>query len=54
MRWAGYVTRMRRRGMNIGSICGKARRKETTRKTRTTWVDNTKIGLREIGRDGMD
>jgi hypothetical protein len=32
MRWAGHVARMGRRGMYIG---GKARRKETTRKTKT-------------------
>jgi hypothetical protein len=32
MRWIGHVARMGRRGMHIG---GKARRKETTRKTKT-------------------
>jgi hypothetical protein len=31
----------------------KARRKETTRKTKT-WMDNIKMNLREIGWDGMD
>jgi hypothetical protein len=30
-RWAGYVAHMGRRGMHTG-FCGKARRKETTRK----------------------
>jgi ribosome recycling factor len=43
--------------MHIGywweSQKGKARRKETTRKAKT-WVDNIKMDLREIGRDGMD
>jgi hypothetical protein len=34
MRWAGHVTLMGRRGMYIG-YCGKVRRKETTRKTKT-------------------
>jgi hypothetical protein len=34
MRWTGHVTRMGRRGMYTG-YCGKARRKETTRKTKT-------------------
>jgi hypothetical protein len=33
---------------------GKARRKETTRKTKSRWVDNIKMDLREIGWDGMD
>jgi hypothetical protein len=32
MRWAGHVARMGRRGMHIG-FGGKARRKETNRKT---------------------
>jgi hypothetical protein len=35
---------------NIG---GKVRRKETTGKTKT-YVDNIKIDLREIGRNGVD
>jgi hypothetical protein len=34
MRWAGHIARIGRRGMHIG-IGGKARRKETTRKTKT-------------------
>jgi hypothetical protein len=33
MRWAWHVTRMERR--NAYDFCGKARRKETTRKTET-------------------
>jgi hypothetical protein len=35
----------------IQDIGGKARMKETTRKTKTRWVDNIKM---EIGGDGMD
>jgi hypothetical protein len=31
-----------------------ARRKETTRETKTRWVNNIKIDLREIGWGGMD
>jgi hypothetical protein len=34
MRWAGNVARMGRRGTSI-DYCGKARGKETTRKTKT-------------------
>jgi hypothetical protein len=34
LRWAGHVTRMGRRGTLI-DYCGKARGKETTRRTKT-------------------
>jgi hypothetical protein len=37
----------------IWDIGGKARRMETTRKTKI-WVDKIKMYLREIGWDGMD
>jgi hypothetical protein len=40
--------------MHIGYQCGKARRKETTRKTKRMWVDNIKMDLRAIGWGGMD
>jgi hypothetical protein len=33
---------------------GKARRQETTRKSKSMWVGNIKIDLREVGRGGMD
>jgi hypothetical protein len=39
--------------MNIG-YSGKARRKETTGKTKTNAWDNIKMDLREIEWDGMD
>jgi hypothetical protein len=44
-----------RRRMNIG-YGGKARRKETTRKTKRRLVDNSKMDLREIKmeRYGLD
>jgi hypothetical protein len=42
------------RGMHIYDIGGKARRKETTGKTRRRWVDNIKTDLREIGWYGRD
>jgi hypothetical protein len=38
----------------IWDIGGKARRKETTRKTKTWVGDNIKMDLREIGWDGVD
>jgi hypothetical protein len=53
MRCAGYVARLGRRGMHMG-YWREARRKETTRRPRRKWVDNTKMGLGEIGWDGMD
>jgi hypothetical protein len=39
MRWAGHVAQIGKRPL------GRPRRR---------WVDNIKIDLREIGRDGMD
>jgi hypothetical protein len=38
----------------IYDIGGKARRKETTRKTKRRLVDNIKMNLREIEWDGID
>jgi hypothetical protein len=35
MRWAGHVMRMREKEKCVYIICGKARRKETARKTKT-------------------
>jgi hypothetical protein len=40
MRWAGDVALMGRRGMHIN---GKARRKDTTRKTKKYVVDNIRM-----------
>jgi hypothetical protein len=37
-----------------GDFGGKARRKETTRKTRYSWEDNIKMDVREVGWGGMD
>jgi hypothetical protein len=38
----------------ISVIGGKAKRKETTRKTRRRWANNIKMDLREIGLGDMD
>jgi hypothetical protein len=38
----------------IHCLCGKARGKEITRKTRCRLKDNIKMALREIECDGMD
>jgi hypothetical protein len=40
--------------MYLQDTDGKARRKETTRKSKTRWVNNIKIDLTEIGWDGID
>jgi hypothetical protein len=39
--------------VHIG-YCGKAKRKETTRKIKMKWVDNIIMDLREIRRGGVD
>jgi hypothetical protein len=49
MKWAGHVARMGGEEECIWDIGGKARKKQTTRKNKTKWVDNIKMDLREIG-----
>jgi hypothetical protein len=44
---------MGRKGLHVG-IDGKARRKEPLRRPRSTWVENAKMDLREIGWGGMN
>jgi hypothetical protein len=41
-------------GEKRNDICWKARRKETTKKTKMPVVNNIKVDRREIGWDGMD
>jgi hypothetical protein len=52
MRWAGHVTRMGETRNCI--LVGKPEGKRLLGRPRRRWVDNIKIGLREIGWDGMD
>jgi hypothetical protein len=54
MRCAGHVARLGEKRNAYRILNGKARRKETTRKTRRRWVDNIKIDLREVGWNGVD
>jgi hypothetical protein len=51
IRWAGYVARMRRKGMrNVYRISvGKAEGKRPLGRVRRGWVENIKMDLREIG-----
>jgi hypothetical protein len=54
MRWAEHAERMGLEEECIQGFGGKARRKETTRKTKRRWENNIKMDLREIGGGGMD
>jgi hypothetical protein len=45
-------TNEKRNGYRI--LMGRPEGKAPLARPRNTWVDNTKIGLREIGWDGMD
>jgi hypothetical protein len=54
MRWAGHVARM---GMNRNSyriLVGNPEGNRPLGRSRRRWVENIKMNLREIGRDGMD
>jgi hypothetical protein len=52
----GYLTMQTGRTSDKGhiNIQKKARGKETTRKTKTRWIDNIKMDLVEIGIDSVD
>jgi hypothetical protein len=54
MRWAGHVARMGTRGMHIEYWWESKKERDHYEDPRRRWVDNIKIGLREIGCDGMD
>jgi hypothetical protein len=53
MRWAGNVTRMRRRGMHR-EFWWENQKERGHRKTRHRWVCDTRIDLRNIGWAGMN
>jgi hypothetical protein len=54
MRWAGHVARMGAKRNTYRILVGKPERKKPLGRPRRRWVDNIKIDLREIERDGMD
>jgi hypothetical protein len=54
MRWAGHVSRMGEKRNAYRILVGRPEGKRPLGKTRRRWVDNIKMGLREIGWDGMD
>jgi hypothetical protein len=54
MRWAGYVVRKGAKRNSYRILLGKPERKRPLRRPRRGWVNNIKIGLREISWDAMD
>jgi hypothetical protein len=53
MRWTGHVARMREKRNAYGILVGMPEGKRPLRRPSRRWVDNIKMDLREIGRDGM-
>jgi hypothetical protein len=54
VRLEGRATRMGENKNAYRILVGKPEGKRPLRRPRRRWVDNIKIDLREIGRDGMD
>jgi hypothetical protein len=54
MRWAGHAARMVEKRNAYRILVGNSEGKRPLGRPRCRWVDNIKIGLREIGWDGMD
>jgi hypothetical protein len=52
MRWAGHVARMGEPRNAYRILVGKPEGKRPPGRPRRRWVDNIKMDLREIGRDG--
>jgi hypothetical protein len=48
MRWAGHVARMGEKRNSYRILVGKPEGKRPLGRPRRRWVDNIKIGLREI------
>jgi hypothetical protein len=54
MRWAGHVAWMEENRSACMILVGKLKGKRPLGRPRHRWVDNIKMDLREVGRDGMD
>jgi hypothetical protein len=54
MRWAGYVARMGEKRNAYMILVRKPERKRPLGRPRRRWVDNIKMGLREMGWSGLD
>jgi hypothetical protein len=53
VRWAGHVARMGAKRNAYRILVGKPGGKKPLGRPTRRWVDNIKMDLREIGRDGM-
>ena len=54
MRWAGHVARMGERRGVYRILVGKHEGKRLLGRPRLRWEDNTKMGIQEVGCEGMD
>jgi hypothetical protein len=54
MRWAKHVARLGERMNAYRTLVGKPEGKRPLGRSRSRWMDNTKLDLREIGWHGMD
>jgi hypothetical protein len=54
IRWEGHVARMWEKRNAYRILVAKPEGKIPLRRPRRTWVDNTKMDLREIGWGGLD
>jgi hypothetical protein len=54
MKWTGHVARMGEKGNAYRILLGKPEGKRPLGRPRRRWVDNIKMGLREIRWGGMD
>jgi hypothetical protein len=54
MKWAERVARMGEKRNAYRILVGNPEGKRPLERPRRRWVDNTNMGLREIGWDGMD
>jgi hypothetical protein len=54
MRWAGHAARIGEKRNAYRILMGKPEGNKPLGRPRRRWVDNIKMDLREIGRDGMD
>jgi hypothetical protein len=54
IRWAGHAERIGEKRNACRILVEKPERKRPLRRSRSRWVGNIEINLREIGWDGMD
>jgi hypothetical protein len=54
MRWAGHIALMREKRNAYNILVRKPEGKRPPGRRRRRWVDNTKMDLREIARDGTE